>query len=123
MPNTNQITVTACDNELVILAYQQNASFELCRILSGNTNSVNVTLNITQGVYQGTIVLDGINQALNSTVPQTLAPGVYEIMLLGLDWGGPSQFTVGVNGTPYTLPFQPTGAGLTFNSSPIGITV
>ena len=121
MPNT--ITVTACDNELVVLAYQWDASFELCRILSGNSQPVNVTLNLVSGVYQGTITLNGVTQPLNVNVTQTLAPGAYSIQLLGIDWGGPAQFTVNVNGTPYTLPFTQEGDGLVFSPAPIAITV
>jgi hypothetical protein len=119
----NQIQVTACDNELVVLAFTPSASFELCRILSGNTNSVSVTLNITPGVYEGTIVLDGVNQALNSTIPQTLASGTYSIQLLGLNWGDVTQFTGSVNSTPFNLPLQSANPGLTFSPGPISITV
>ena len=121
---SNTITVTDCDNELIVLAYQWGASFELCRILSGNTNSVNVTLNIQSGSYQGTMVLDGVNQALSQTITQTLSSGTYSLLLLGVNWGGPAQFTVSVNGTSYTLPYQAQGAGgLLFNRGPISITV
>lgn len=120
---SNTITVTACDNELIVLAYQWGASFELCRILSGNNQPVNVTLNIQSGVYQGTIVLNGVNQPLNQTISQTLSSGAYSIQLLGVDWGGPSQFTVGVNGTSYTLPLTNQGDGLLFSPAPISITV
>ena len=119
----NTIQVTACDNELIVLAYQWGTSFELCRILSGNLQPVNVTLNITQGIYEGTIVLNGVNQPLNLAIPQTLAAGNYSILLLGVDWGGPAAFTVNVNGTPFTLTPQPTGDGLVFSPGPISITV
>lgn len=121
MPNT--ITVTACDNELIVLAYQWGASFELCRILSGNNQPVNVTLNLQSGTYQGTIVLNGVNQPLNQNITQTLAPGAYSLLLLGVDWGGPAQFTVDVNSTPYTLPLTNQGDGLLFKTNPISITV
>ena len=122
MPNT--IAITACDNELIVLAYQWGASFELCRILSGNNHSVNVTLNINSGVYQGTIVLNGVDQNLSQTITQTLSSGTYSILLLGIDWGGPAQFTVSVNGgTAKTLPLQNEGDGLLFNPGPISITV
>ena len=119
----NTITVTACDNELVILAYNGDNSYELCRILSGNNQSVNVTLNIQPGTYEGAIVLDGVNQPLNVTVPPTVPSGAYSILMLGVDWGGPTQFTTTVNGTPHNLALQPTGAGLVFNPGPISITV
>jgi hypothetical protein len=120
---SNTITVSKCDNELVVLAYQWGASFELCRILSGNTQPVNVTLNILPGPYTGTIVLNGVNQPLSQTITQNLAGGTYSILLLGIDWGGPAEFTVNLNDTTYTLPLQPTGDGLLFNKGPFSITV
>lgn len=120
----NQIQVTACDNELVVLAYNSTSSFELCRILSGNNQPVNVNMNISAGVYEGTVVLNGVNQPLNVTFPPTIPSGAYSILLLGINWGGPTQFTVNVNGKPYTLPLNPSGpSGLTFNPGPIAITV
>ena len=120
----NTITTTACDNELVILAYTQSASFELCQILSGNSQPVNVTLGIQAGAYQNTVVLNGVNQPLKQSITQNLPSGTYSILMLGVNWGGPTQFTVNVNGTAYTLPFQQQGAlGLTFNPGPVTITV
>ena len=120
----NSMTITACDNELVILAYQEGASFELCQILSGNSQPVNVTLAIQPGAYQNTIVLNGVNQPLKQSINQTLPSGTYSILMLGINWGGPTQFTVNVNGTPYTLPFTQQGPlGLTFNPGPVSITV
>jgi hypothetical protein len=126
---SNTINVTACDNELVIIAYNWDNSYELCRILSGNNQSVNVTLNIQPGTYEGPIVLNGVNQPLNVTVAPTIPPTSadpthpYSLLMLGVDWGGPAQFTTTVNSTSYNLPLQPTGAGLVFNPGPIAITV
>jgi len=120
----NSITTTACDNELVILAYQEGASFELCQILSGNNQPVNVTLGIQPGAYQNTIVLNGVNQPLKQTINQALPAGTYSILMLGVNWGGPSQFNVSLNGSSYELTFNPNGpAGLTFNPGPVTITV
>jgi len=120
----NTITTTACDNELVILAYQPTGSFELCQILSGNSQSVNVTLDIQAGTYQNTVVLNGVNAPLSQTITQNLPSGTYSILMLGVNWGGPTQFTVNVNGTAYTLPFEQNGpVGLTFNPGPVSITV
>ena len=120
---SNTITVTKCDNELIVLAFQWGASFELCRILSGNNQPVNVTLNITPGAYQGSIVLDGVNQPLSQTISQFLTAGAYSLQLIGIDWGGPAEFTVNVNNTPYTLPLTNQGDGLLFSPSPISMTV
>jgi len=120
----NSMTITACDNELVIMAYQEGASFELCQILSGNSQPVNVTLGIQPGTYQNTIVLNGVNQPLKQSINQTLPAGTYSILMLGVNWGGPSQFNVSLNGSSYELTFNPNGpAGLTFNPGPVTITV
>jgi hypothetical protein len=120
----NSIVTTACDNELVILAYTPSASYELCQILSGNSQPVNVTLGIVPGQYVNTIVLNGVNQPLTSNVNQNLPSGTYSILMLGVNWGGPTQFTVNVNGTPFELPFTQQGPlGLTFNPGPVTITV
>ena len=124
MANTNSINVSACDNELIILAYQWGASFELCRILNGNNFTINENINIIQGSYQGTqIITNGITGPINGTTTVTLPAGDYSLLLLGIDWGGPQEFTVMVNGTLYNSPPQSTGDGLVWNSAPIAINV
>ena len=107
MTVNNSIAVTACDNELVILACQWGGSFELCRILSGNYNTVNVTIAITDGQYQGPVVLNGVNGPLNETISVSLTPGSYNLAFVGLNWGGPKQFTIA-----YT-----NNSGITYNYS------
>jgi hypothetical protein len=123
MANQNTLTVTACDNELIVLAYQWGASFELCRILSGNSHKVNVTLNIQSGQYTGPQVLNGVNNNLTATPDAYLSPGTYSLLLLGVDWGGPQQFTVDFNGTTYKLRYGTEGEGLVWNEGPIILTV
>ena len=121
---TNQIKVTKCDNELIILAYQWGASFELCRILSGNSNSVDVTMQINKGAYQGPTVLNGVHHPLHpQTIHQNLESGKYSLLLLGIDWGGPAEFAVKVNDTHYGFPYQSEGDGLVWHSDPICISV
>jgi hypothetical protein len=107
----------------MILAYQPDASFELCQILSGNNQPVNVTLDITPGTYQNSIVLNGVNQPLSQTITQNLPSGTYSLLALGVNWGGPTQFNLNVNGSSYSLPFTQEGEGLTFNPGPVSITV
>ena len=124
MPAT--ITVTACDNELIILAYPTsapNASFELCRILSGNNTGVNVTLTVQPGTYTGPIVLNGPSNSLNLSVPTCVTSGSYSLLLLGVNWGGVYSFTVNVNGTIVPGGSGSTGTGLVWNPGPISITV
>jgi hypothetical protein len=121
-PNT--ITVTACDNELIVLAYQPTGSYLLCDIQSGNVNAVNVTLTIQEGAYGGSILLNGVNSALSESMSVNLPAGEYSLMLLGINWGLATEFSVDVNGTTYALPRDPnTTEGLHFHPDPISITV
>lgn len=103
--SNNVINVTACDNELIVLACQWNASFELFRVLSGNANTVAVNMTIQSGQYAGTQVFDGVNNALNTNATCSLAPGTYNLCLVGINWGGQQQFTVTINGDQLTLPY------------------
>jgi hypothetical protein len=123
---SNKITITACDNELIILAFQWGGSFELCRILSGNSNSVNIILNIVAGQYAGPLLLNGVHSGLISTNDIYLNKGSYSIQLLGLNWGAAGQFTVDVNGLLNTQPHSPKTtppSGLTWHPDVIVITV
>jgi hypothetical protein len=131
-PGGNVINITACDNELIILAYYDSAiregSYELCRILNGYGHSLNVTLNLIAGDnFSGTVNLDGVKTEIG-TLPQpktiSLPSDTYHIVILGINWGGAQQFTTTVNGDPYNLPYSASGpAGLVYNPSPIAITV
>lgn len=120
---SNTITITACDNELILLAYQWGGSFELMRILSGNSNPVNVTINIEAGPYQGTNVINGVNNPLGGTYTVSLPSGQYTLLPMGINWGGPQQFTMNLNGKQYALPYGPQGEGLVWNPGPITFTV
>jgi hypothetical protein len=120
---TNTINVTACDNELIILAYQWGCSYELCRIMSGNSNQVNVKMNLSAGFHSGPINLNGVNNPLNTQLDVFIPAGQYTLLMLGIDWGGPQQFTVNVNNKLYTLPYGNQGDGLVWNSGLIPINV
>jgi len=112
MANANTFNITACDNELILIAYQWGASFQLATILSGNFNSVNVTLPITAGPYQGPVTLNGVNNPLSGTFPLNLPTGDYTLAVIGIDWGGPQQFSFTFNGTTYSLPSSTEGSGV-----------
>jgi hypothetical protein len=72
MATTTKIAVTACDNELHIIASTGAGSSEICHISSGYNNPVSYTV-----------------------VPQSiLAPGSYSLTMVGINWGGPSAFKV-----------------------------
>jgi hypothetical protein len=91
MATTTKISVTACDNELYLIALPSGstANFsgsEIVHISSGFSNPVSY-----------------------SVIPQSiLAAGQYTLVMIGINWGGPQAFTVvlttgGVN-TTYTAP-------------------
>lgn len=121
----NTINVTACDNEIIILAYQNNASFELCRILSGFQFPVNVALTIAAGTNTGSVQFDGRSGPLNKIHTINLPSGAYSLLLLGINWGGGQQYIINVNGTVHGIQtYQPNGtSGLPYHSDPIAITV
>jgi hypothetical protein len=79
-----KIQATACDNEMFVIASTPAGSSELFHIKSGFNNPVNYVV-----------------------IPQSiLAPGSYTLTVIGLNWGGPSAFTVILtqdSGPPITL--------------------
>jgi hypothetical protein len=94
MATTTSIHVTACDNELHIYATTPAGSSEVVMVKSGYNNPVNYTV----------------------TPQSILPPGAYTLVFVGINWGGPGNFTVvttagGVN-TTHTAP----------SSSAVGVT-
>ncbi len=73
MPTT-QIHVSAADNELLLIASTPAGSSELLHYKSGFNKPVNVN------VFPGAI----------------LATGSYDLTMIGINWGGPINFTVTV---------------------------
>jgi hypothetical protein len=73
---TTQIQVTACDNELRLIAIPSggSASTELLHYSSGFAKPVNVTL------FPGAV----------------LPTGSYTLSMIGINWGGPSTYSVTV---------------------------
>jgi hypothetical protein len=71
MPTT-QIQVTAADNEIMLIASTPAGSSELLHYKSGFNKPVNVT------IFPGAI----------------LATGLYTLTIIGVNWGGPANFTV-----------------------------
>lgn len=119
---SNTIQVSACDNELIILAYQEGVSYEIGRILSGNGEAVNVSIDLLAGDYVGTSLFNGIITPLDVSVTTYIPSGSYSLLFLGINWGGPSSFTVSVGGTAVGGTVG-QGLGLTWNPGPIAITV
>jgi len=71
MPTT-QIQVTAADNEILLIASTPAGSSQLLHYKSGYGKPVNLT------VFPGAI----------------LATGSYTLTIVGINWGGPANFTV-----------------------------
>ena len=87
------IKVTECDNEIVIYATNQSHCYEITRIVSGNSNSVNAEINIKAGEYFNAAIYNGINGPIGTTeAPDTrtvyLESGSYNLFIIGSDWGG-----------------------------------
>lgn len=119
----NMIRITACDNQLLLVAYQWGASFVIGNINSGNNQSVNVALPLVAGQYQGGLQLNGVNSPLSGSYPVTLAPGQYQLVAIGIDWGGPQAFTFTLNGQTYSLPPSNNGDGVVWTTGPIALTI
>jgi len=94
-PTITKIQVTACDNELYIIAVPIAGigSSEILHMTSGFNDPVSYTVK-----------------------PQSILPkGVYTLILVGINWGGPSAFTVALTGGPtFNAPTNlPVGASFT----------
>ena len=117
----NVLHITKCDNELIFLAFQGSASFEIANIKSGNNNPVDVTLNLTSGIWQDGFSANGVNSALSIKADVPLNPGEYELIAMGINWGGPADFNFTFNGKDHKS--APTGNGLVWKTDPIKFTI
>jgi kumamolisin len=94
---TTKIAVRACDNELIVLASNGSESSTLCHLKSGYGDPVSYVFN-----------------------PQhILASGQYDLTVIGINWGGPGNFTVDVTagGTTTTLQGGGTATGVVFSKT------
>jgi len=111
MATLQSIEVTQCDNELLGLA-----------VPSGGTFSVELFLFKLGG---------GISVApINYTVQNAglLPPGNYTLLLVGINWGGPSNFKVTVNyktgpATVLTYGQQNPGVGVVWTPAGVPFTI
>ena len=92
---SNSIKITKCDNELYILAVAtgtnadpNNLSNQLCHIQSGGNQVVDVTINIEEGNYVQPATLNGVFHPLYINSQVKLPKGDYNILAVGIDWGG-----------------------------------
>lgn len=123
MPTT--VAITACDNELYVIAFNGNESYLVCRVMSGYYNSVNISMTINQGAYAGPVIISSTNQPVTSTFSTQVPAGSYSLLLIGVDWGVSANFAVNVNGNPVSyapIPSLPS-PGTVWAPAPVSITI
>ncbi len=82
MSKITSINVTACDNEIIIIASQELGSSEICHLKSGHDAPVSYVVNPFH----------------------MLAPGDYDLTVICVNWGGASNFEVEISGdSPTTI--------------------
>eukprot|EP00456_Euglypha_rotunda_P072085 TRINITY_DN65070_c0_g1_i1.p1 TRINITY_DN65070_c0_g1~~TRINITY_DN65070_c0_g1_i1.p1 ORF type:complete len:156 (+),score=7.45 TRINITY_DN65070_c0_g1_i1:50-469(+) len=128
---TTSVQVTATDNECYFIAFNgtTNTSYQLCHILSGFNNLVDVTFNITAGTYVEPDTLNGTMAPLFQSYTASIPSGSYPLMAIGIDWGGGQQldFSVTSGGQPAAYgtggyhpgPFPGGGVFYTNNGKPV----
>ncbi|WP_299712077.1 hypothetical protein [uncultured Tenacibaculum sp.] len=109
---TNTINITKCDNQLILIAVNNdntNETVEICNIKSGNNNSVNVTINLKDSSSASeTIRLNGLQQNLDQTLNFEMPQGNYSLIYMGVNWGGPYNFQFSFNDRTYELLNDPS---------------
>jgi hypothetical protein len=96
MAKTTKIEVQACDNELIILASTGAGSSVLCHLKSGYNAPVSYIFNPAH----------------------ILAPGNYDLTVIGINWGGPGNFKIIVTaGTPTTLAGSGGATGVVYTKT------
>ena len=120
---SNQIHLTACDNQVILLAITWTDSRMLANIKSGNNNSVDVTIDIESGRSLKTINLNGVDGPLQENLSVDLPPGDYQLFAIGVNWGGPQAMELTFNGQSYTAPTSPEIEGAFGTYGPIDFTV
>lgn len=128
---SNTINVTKCDNQLILVAMGNWNAYTICSIKSGYHWPVNVTLNIKAGPAPTEILdLDGIKAGKDGlhvhqdiTLPIDMDNGNYQLVAIGVEWGGDKAFSFTFNGTQYNKLNDNNGIGVVFSPAPIGFTV
>jgi hypothetical protein len=119
---SNTIKISKCDNQLVMYAVSENASYQICNIQSGYNNPVDVTIALSAGPVGTTVEANGVTQPLNVSGAFTLPAGQYSLVYTGLNWGGPYNFDFEFNGQTYSLPEGNGKSGAVWNLGNLDIT-
>lgn len=109
----NTINITKCDNQLILIAVNNdntNETVEICNIQSGNFNNVNVTIDIVEGAAGSseTIRLNGLQKDLSGNYTINVPSGNYSLIYTGINWGGPYNFEFDLNGEKHQLLNNPS---------------
>jgi hypothetical protein len=78
------IKISACDNELYVIASTPAFTSEICHITSGYNDPV------------------GYNVRLGAILPA----GSYSLTMIGVNWGGPAKFAITVTNNGVTTPYS-----------------
>ena len=106
---SNIIEITACDNQLILIAIEENGgnSFDLCNIKSGYHYKVGVKLQIEEGEFSETFNANGTGHDLNESVVIKLPKGKYSLVYAGVNWGASYNFNFDLNNKNYNLKNNP----------------
>lgn len=97
---SNTVKITACDNELLLIASNWNGSLMLATIKSGNERVVDFTIDIVEGATTTPLNLNGLGKDLTAPQSVALPAGDYRLNIVGINWGGPAAFEVQLNENP-----------------------
>lgn len=98
----NTLKITACDNEILVVASNWNESYLLANIKSGNNNTVDFAIDIAEGAASATLNLNGVNAPLTTPQSVSLPAGTYRLNIIGINWGGPTALEAQLNdNAPY----------------------
>jgi len=102
---SNSFRVTAVDNEMYLIACKNDGtiSYELCHIQSGYNFDVLVMFNIMTGDYSRPETLDGLSGALYKQYNVFIPEGTYDIIAVGISWGGGKNAELTINSLDYGI--------------------
>jgi hypothetical protein len=108
---SNTIRITACDNEVFLIAYQSGGSYVLAHLNSGYNFPVDVTVTILSGDYSQVPTLNGQSGALKESYTVYLPEGTYTVVAVCVNWGGPWAYAYQLNNGPLYSGSDAAGAG------------
>ncbi len=127
---SNTINISACDNELYLIATTGVNSYTLAHVKSGYFFDVAVAITILSGDYTEVQLINGISGPVNKSYTAYLPAGTYTIVAVCVNWGGPWSYNYNLNGGPSYSGYDAsgvgaisTGPGLTVTQDPTNTTL